>query len=355
MRPVRRLIEAFRRSTLDRELDDELRGHREMVIDDYQRQGLSRQEAERRATLRLGALAQGREAVRDARGLPSVEAFLGDLGHAVRVLLKAPLFSTVTVLTLALGIAVNVAVFSIVDAVVLRPLPYPNADRLVSIWETNETGRISVAPGNLADYRQAKSLQGLAGNAARTRNLMATDQPETLLVEEVTPNYFDVLRVAPALGRPLTDADAQPDSPRVVVISDGLWRRRFGADPRAVGASIDLDGGRYEIVGVMPATFRGVFDIIASTQRSLWIPAAYPPEVLANRGEHLIRLVGRLADDASVEAARAELSVISEASGQHLSQNERQGPLSGADAWRRISLRAFGRPCSSCSRLSASS
>ncbi len=345
MRPVRRLIEAFRRSTLDRELDDELRGHREMLIDDYQRQGLSRQEAERRATLRLGGLVQGREAVREARGLPSIEAFLGDLGHAVRVLLKAPLFSTVSVLTLALGIAVNVAVFSIVDAVVLRPLPYPAADRLLSIWEVGANSRGSVAPGNLADYRQAKSIKGIAGLAARTRNLTATDQPETLLTEEVTANYFEVLGVAPALGRPFNEADARPDSPGVVLLSDGLWRRRFAADPRVIGTAIDLDGGRYEIVGVMPPHFRGVFDILAPDRRSLWLPAVYPPELLANRGDHEIQLVARLADHATVETARAELAAISESlavSYPQTNKNVRTGLQSlGDDIVRNVRVSLF--------------
>jgi predicted permease len=308
-----RLLEVVRRSSVERDLDEELRAHRDMLIDEYRRRGLTDADAHRRATHRLGGLEQGKEIVRQARGLPSIEAFVRDCSHAVRSLLKSPLFSSVTVLTLAVGIAVDVAVFSIVDAVVLRPLPYPVPDRLLSIWETGANGRGSVAPGNLADYRRADTIKGIAGLAARTRNLTSTEQPETLQVEEVTPNYFDVLGVAPALGRPFNDGDAQPDSSRVALLSDGFWRRRFGADPGVVGRGIDLDGARYEIIGVMPAQFRGVYDLSSIERRSVWLPAAYPPELLANRGDHEIRLVARLADGATVDAARAELATISEA------------------------------------------
>ena len=310
-----RLLEMARRSAVDREVDEELRLHRDLLIEEHERRGRTPAEARRLATLTLGGLEQGKEVVREARGLPSLEAMERDISHAVRLLLKSPAFSSVTVLTLALGIAVNVAIFSIVDAVVLRPLPYPDADRLVSIWEMGGSGRgrMTVAAGNLGDYRGARGLNSVAALAAQTRNLTGVGEPETLFAEEVTDNYFSVLRVGPALGRTFTEADAQPAGAKVAILSDALWQRRFGADPAILGQSITLDGTPHEIVGVMPPSFHSLFDLLSPDRRSLWVPAAYPPELLANRGDHGLRLVGRLADGASAESARAELSAISEA------------------------------------------
>jgi predicted permease len=319
MRRVRelwaRLAEMTRRGAVDRELDEELRLHRDLLIEEHLRRGRTPAEARRLATLTLGGLDQGKEIVRDTRGLPSLEAFGRDLAHAVRLLLKSPGFSSVTVLTLALGIAVNVAIFSIVDAVVLRPLPYPAAGRLVSIWETGGAGggRMTVAAGNLADYRGARGLNEVAALVSQTTNLTGTGEPETLFGEEVTDNYFSVLGVSPALGRAFTAADVQPGGPRVAILSDAFWRRRFAADPAILNRTVMLDGTPHAIVGVMPPSFRSLFDLQSPDRRSLWIPAAYPPELLANRGDHGLRLVGRLADGVSADAARAELGAISEA------------------------------------------
>src|SRR5919109_5207029 len=161
-------------------MDEELRAHHAMLVDDDASRGIPRAEAERRAAITLGGLDQTKERVRDTRGFPSAEGFLKDVRHAVRLLLHAPGFSVVTILTLALGIGVNVAIFSLVDAVVLRPLPYAEPDRLVSIWENMQgrpgqpPSRGSVAPGNLADYRRLRSFSGVAGVAARVRNLTGT-------------------------------------------------------------------------------------------------------------------------------------------------------------------------------------
>jgi predicted permease len=296
----------------DAELDDELRLHRDLLAERYERDGLSPEAARRKAVLTLGGIEQGKERVRDTRGFPSIESFRRDFSHAVRLLVKSPAFSLVTIVTLALGIAVNVAIFSIVDAVVLRPLPYHQAERLVSIWETNDTGRLVVAPGNLADYRAAASFSGIAGLAARARNLTGTTEPETVQTEEVTDNYFAVLAARPQIGRTFAATDAHVNSPKVAILSDAFWRRRFGGDPTVLGRRILLDDVPHEVIGVMNPEFRGLYDLIATERRAIWVPAVYPPELLANRGDHEIRLVARLADGVSVEAAGAELAAISE-------------------------------------------
>jgi putative ABC transport system permease protein len=299
------------RTRLEPDLDDELRLHRDLLAAEYERRGASPDEAHRQAALTLGGLDQGKESVRDARGFPTLESCVRDVSYAVRLLVKAPAFSLVAVLTLALGIGVNVAIFSIVDAVVLRPLPYPESHRLMAIWETNDSGRITVAPGNLLDYQRASSLSGVAGLVAHTRNVTGAEQPETLLAEEVTDNYFAVLGVSPMIGRAFTAHDALPHSPRVVILSEALWRRRFGGDAAVLGHTLLLDGVAHQVVGVMPPSFRSLFDL-SSERRSLWLPASYPPELLANRADHELRAVARLADGVSIEAARAELAAISE-------------------------------------------
>jgi predicted permease len=300
------------RGTAESDLDEELRLHRDLLAERYERDGWPKDEARRRATLRLGGLDQGKEHIRAAIGFPTIESMRRDIGHAIRTLLKSPAFALVTIATLALGIAVNVAIFSIVDAVVLRPLPYPAADRLISLWETNENGRMVVAPGNLADYRAAGSFSGVAGLAARARNLTGGGEPETVLAEEVTINYFSVLGVGPLLGRTFTDDDGADTSPKVVVVSEDFWRRRFGGNPDVIGTRVLLDNQPHELIGVMPAGFRGLYDFLGSDRRSAWVPAIFPPELLANRGDHEIRVVARLAGHASVESARAELTTISE-------------------------------------------
>jgi putative ABC transport system permease protein len=309
--------ELVTRGRLEREMDEELRAHHAMLVEDYTRRGMPRAEAERHAAITLGGFDQTKEAVRDRRGFPSAEGFAKDVRHAVRLLLHAPGFSSVTILTLALGIGVNVAIFSLVDAVVLRPLPYPAPDRLISIWEVidREEGpsRGSVSPGNLGDYRRASGFSGIAGLAARVRNLTGTSDPEALLSEEVTDNYFSVLGVPAARGRTFTDEEMVPNSRRAVVLSDAVWQRRFGGDPTILGRSIVIDGQPHEVVGVMPPTFRGLTDFSSRDPVGIWLPAVYDAQLLGNRGDHQIRLVARLNAGVSIESARSELSAISEA------------------------------------------
>lgn len=251
MKLLRRLLAALRetltRDAIERDLDEELQLHRQMLADDYERRGLSPSEARRQAAMTLGGLDQTKELVRGTRGFPLAEAFMKDVRHAVRLLIKAPSFSVVTILTLALGIGVNVAIFSLVDTVVLRPLPYPDSERLVSIWEMSSSrpgadpARMTVAPGNLGDYQRAASFHGVAGLAARVRNLTGGSEPEALMSEAVSGNYFTVLGVAPALGRAFSAQETRPGGPRVVIISDAIWQRRFAANPAILGQLVTID------------------------------------------------------------------------------------------------------------------
>jgi predicted permease len=321
-RVVAGIVEAVRRGGIERDLDEELRLHQEMLAEEYERRGLSTLEARRQAAMTLGGLDQTKELVRQTRGFPPAEAFMKDVRHAVRLLIKAPGFSVVTVLTLALGIGVNVAIFSLVDTVVLRPLPYPDSERLASIWEMSSPGpnedprRNSVAPGNLADYQRATGFHGVAGLAARVRNLTGGSEPEALMSEEVTGNYFGVLGFAPVFGRTFSPEETRPGGRRVVILSDAVWRRRFAAHPAILGQSVMIDRQPHEVIGVMPSTFRGVTDFASRDPVALWLPAAYAADLLANRADHQIRVVARLAEHASLESARSELAAISESLAQ---------------------------------------
>ena len=238
------------------------------------------------------------------------------LRYTLRLLRKSPGFTAVAVLTLALGIGANTAVFSVVDAVMLRPLPYTAPGRLVSLWETNDQrpgSRNNVAPANLVDYTRAnRTFDGLAGFASSSMSLTRAGAPEQLLGEAVTASLFAVLDVAPAIGRPFLPEEDRPGREHVVILSDALWRGRFAADPSIAGRSIMLNGEPYEVVGVMPASFRPLTQYRSTVPVVFFVPAAYPDELLANHGDHEISVVGRMKPGVTIEQAQADLRTISE-------------------------------------------
>lgn len=313
-----RVREHLGRGRMDREFQDELQSHLEMLIDEHVARGLPPDAARQAALREIGGMQRARELVDERRGFRALDNLTRDVRQAFRTMGKAPGFTAVAVLTLALGIGVNAAIFSFIDAVMLRPLPYQDPDRLVAIWEFEDgTGqRGAVAPANVADYRTVEGLAAIAGYATASRSLTGDGPPEGHVVEEVTRNYFDVLGVPPALGRTFTAEEDTANGPRVVIISHALWQARYGGDPGILGRTVSIDGNTHEIVGVMPAGFLGLTAYGTRDPRHLWLPAAYPPDLLANRGDHGIRLVGRLAGGATVESARAELSAVSEALAQ---------------------------------------
>jgi putative ABC transport system permease protein len=323
-----RLSELVRRRAVDAELSEEVQSHIDHLTDEYVRRGLARDAARRAAVRDFGGVESAKESVRDARGIRPLETLMQDTRYAMRLLIKSPTFSIVAILTLALGIGANTAIFSLVDAVMLRPLPYQQSGRLVSIWE-RETGtddentssgasfssqpnRSTVAPANLVDYQTAKSFAGLAGVAASGVNLTGAGNPEHLTGEEVTWNYFDVLGARPALGRVLQTQDDHPGAEDVIVLGDALWRRRFNADPSIVDRSITLDGLPVRVIGVMPKEFRGVTTFAAATNVvDYWVAARYPIELLQSHGDHEIGVIGRLRDGVRLDEARRDLDAIS--------------------------------------------
>ena len=322
-----RLREWRRAEAVDSDAAAELQSHLEFLIEDHVRRGLPPEAARRAALVELGGMEQARALTRDARGFRVVDALTSDVRLAVRHLRRTPGFTSAAMVILALGIGANTAIFSVVDAVMLRPLPYAEPDRLVAVWEVISEGlsapgvaaepappeRIAVAPANLADYAaRVRSLSSMAAYASVGRNFTGGGVAERLSGEEVTANYFSTLGVVPALGRGFTADETTAGRERVVIISHALWQARFGGAADVLGKTMRL-GETHEIVGVMPADFVALSQPGAADPLSIWLPMVFEPSSLSNRKEHIVQVVARLAPSASPATAGQELAAVSEA------------------------------------------
>jgi putative ABC transport system permease protein len=240
-----------------------------------------------------------------------MHAILADFRYALRALRRRPAFALVAVVTLGVGIGASTAMFSIANGVVLQPLPYPEPDRLVRVYDTFvERGAMSgtSSPANFADWRtQARSLSALASYNNTTLTYTGTEPAMPLSAVLVSHEWTEVLRTSPALGRGFTLDDETFGNHRVVILSHGLWQRQFGGDPAIVGRSVSMEGQAYTVVGVMPAGFA-----FPTPQTELWAPLAYDFDVAGSRGVHYIAVIGRLAPGATITAAGAEMSLLME-------------------------------------------
>ncbi|HKG12700.1 MAG TPA: ABC transporter permease [Pyrinomonadaceae bacterium] len=234
---------------------------------------------------------------------------LQDLRYGLRTLRKHPGFTAVAVIALALGIGANTAIFSVVNTVLLRPLPYKDPDRLVMVWEdATRSGypRDTPAAANFVDWRDQNGVfEGMAALADQSFNLTGMGDPERLEGKRASANLFGLLGVEPLLGRGFLPEDDRPGGPRVAVLSHGLWQRRFGSDPKVVGRSLELNGQSYEVVGVMPQSFQ-----FPSPEYELWVPIAFTQQEAASRGRHYLQVVARLKPGVSFGQAQAEMSTI---------------------------------------------
>jgi putative ABC transport system permease protein len=235
--------------------------------------------------------------------------FLNDLRYAVRLQRKNPGFTIVAVIALALGIGANTAIFSVVNTVLLRPLPYKDPERLVMVWEeATKAGYPTDTPAaaNFVDWRdQNQAFEGMAAIADESFNLTGSGDPERLEGRRVSANLFPLLGVEPQLGRVFAAAEDQPGSERVVVLSYKLWQRRFGGDAGIVGKTLNLNGAGYTVVGVMPARFQ-----FPTADDEAWVPIAFTQEDATNRGRHYLEVVGRLKPSVTLPQAQAEMSRI---------------------------------------------
>jgi predicted permease len=233
---------------------------------------------------------------------------LADLRYAIRLLRKTPVFTMAAVGTLALGIGANTTIFSLVQSVLLQPLPYEAPDRIVMVWEDARAAgfpRNTPAPANFFDWRATnRSFQDMAATSFAGANLTMDGAPEQVLGRGVTPNFFDVLGVRPLLGRAFTPADDRPGV-NVVIISHALWQRRYGGDASIVGRTILMSDVRYEVIGVAPRAF-----VFLNREIDYWTPIRLTPEQASARGNHFLNVVGRLKPGVSVDVAGAEMRDI---------------------------------------------
>ncbi len=301
----RRLGNAIRPDRAEASLEREVASHLVLLEDEYRRRGLSDDEARGAARRALGGLDRTKELHRDARSFIWVDEVRRDLRYAARRLAGNPGFALTVVLTVGLAVGGIGAVFSLINVVLLAPLPYGNPGDLVVIWERQPdagTSHNEVAPVNydiLTKNHQAfTSVAAVAGFSA---TLSGGGGPEQVTGRRVTHNFFDVLGITPALGRTFRPEEDRPGAPRVVVVSHGLWRERFGGDPGVVGRDIVLNKEPYSIIGVMPSGFQ-----FLGANASLWTPAAFSSNELT-RGANYLSIVGRLAPGTTVERAQLYL------------------------------------------------
>src|SRR5229473_1690408 len=305
-----RLVGSFRKERDDREFADEMESHLQMHIDDNLRSGMSALEARRRALLKLGGIEPTKEIYRERRGLPMLETVLQDLRYAVRTLRKNLAFTTIAVLTLALGIGANTAIFSMVNALLLHPYSFPQLDRLVRVWENRgiDEGADArfIAPQDAADLLTgAPVFDALTTYKCGDFNLSVEGNVQPVLGCHISANFFDVLGVGPALGRTFSVTEDQPGADQIAVVSYGFWQRRFAGDAGLLGKTIQMNGRKYTVVGIMP---RG-FDYPVPME--LWVPLGLSPAEKTDRAKPWLGALGRLKPGISVAQARIAADSVS--------------------------------------------
>lgn len=306
-----RLRALFRRETVLGDIEEELRIHVEMETETNLKRGMQPEEARLAALKSVGDRGRNADLAYDVRGGGGLETLWQDLRYGGRMLVKHPGFTVIAALTLALGIGANITIFSVVNAILLRPLPYADADRLVFLWSEAPKQNIkerASAYDNISDWRrQNQSFEDLAFLDGTWSTLNGGDEPERIESATASANLFPLLGVAPALGRAYT-SDEERQRLRVVVISHSLWRRRFASSPNVLGQTLEFDGGSSQIVGVMPERFQ-----FPSKNVQFWWPA--PPPLNSEmrqqrRGTGFLMVIGRLQREISIEQAQTEMNTI---------------------------------------------
>jgi putative ABC transport system permease protein len=307
-----RLRSLFRRRHADEELDEELRDHILRKTDENVTKGMTPQEARRQALLGFGGVEKRKEECRETRRVNWLQDLAQDLRYALRMLRKAPGFTAVAVLTLALGIGANTAIFSVVYAVLLRPLPYAHSQQLVFLSPRSPKSATGLTYPAFAQLReQNHAFTEIAASAFHNLVLTGRGEPAEVSTISVTPQIFSMLGAKPLLGRTFRDEDNKQGAAPVVILSGDLWRSQFGADPNIVGSTLELDHRSFTVVGVMPAGF--VFPPL-SDRRGIWVPIMQDPVF----GSWMVRtgavqpvLWGRLKPGVSLAQAQAEMNTIS--------------------------------------------
>ncbi len=302
-----------RRERFDSDLEEEMRLHRDLRAQEIQEDGASAGDARPAAQRRFGNTLRLEEEIRRDWGWAWLDHLGQDLRYAVRMMRKSPGFTFIAVITLALGIGANTAMFSLINAVLLRPLPYSNPDELVSVFERNPARGVNATGCSYLDFlelQRSSIFSAVAGVQNHQLTLTGAGDPTVVETVVVTPEIFSVLNVRPLAGRYLYTEDNKPGAAPAVVLSEGLWRSRFGGDSTLVGRSIHLDQQAYTVVGIMPAGFRTPE---SGAKQEIWIPAAHDPLFgtwMPSPGGHWLRLIARMPSSGSLAALQSKLDSL---------------------------------------------
>ncbi len=301
-----RLRALFRRESVLQDIEEELRIHVEVETETNIKRGMPPDEARAAALKSFGDPVRNTELGYDIRGGGWLETLWQDLRYGARMLMKKPGFTLVTVTTLALGLGANAAIFSFVNAVLLKPLPYPDPERIVSVWETRPGGGSNpISTLNFLDWeRQNRCFQFLSAITGDTVTLTGSDSPEQLYVQRVSASYFKALGVEATLGRTFAASENEVGNDLEVVLSNRIWQSRFGGDPKVIGRKITLDAKSYTIIGVLPAN--STFD---RTGAVMWLPLAFTPPNMT-RNYHWLYTIARLEPGVTLKQARDQMDTI---------------------------------------------
>ena len=302
----------FHKDRVEREFTEELQSYLDMLTEAKIKQGLPPREARREALIELGGVEQVQERVREIRMGQFIETVWRDVRVGVRSLVHSPVFSVVTVLSLALGIGANTAIFSVVNGLLLQPLPYPESDRIVDVWHTPPQqsfpglDRFSVSPANYLDWKaQGTNFEQMAIYLHTGFSLTTSNDPVPLIGAAVSSDFFSVLRTNATLGRTFTSDEERPGRDQVVVIGHGLWQRAFGANPAIIGQPVIINSRSFTVVGIMPEGFE------FPREADLWVPLAWDDKERQIRSIHDYLVIARLRQNVSLDQAQAEMSTIS--------------------------------------------
>jgi predicted permease len=323
----------FQRDRVEHELDAEVSSYLNQLIDEKIEGGMSPASAHRAAMIELGGVDQVKEQVRDVRLGSTIEQVWQDTRYALRMLRKNPSFTAIAVITLALGIGVNTAIFSLVDGILLRPLPYQQPDRLVRLVQSQRQlglDRWNLSQASFAALRDNNhSLEAVAAYSTSGANLTGDDEPERVSIGTVSADFFKVLGIPPIRGRAFRAGEDTPGNNGVCIISFGFWQRRFGGDPNIIGRSLNLNSAPAEVIGVMPASFS-----FPRPETEIWTPIALNP---TRSAPYFLRAVARLAPGVAPSEAEAETTgVLWDYARQHPDISESRIPLDQGSALKTI-------------------
>lgn len=318
-----RLAGLFNKQLKDHELDEELESHVQMHIEDNVRSGMTPEEARREAVIKLGGLESTKEAYRDQRGLPLLETLCQDIRYAARMLRKNPGFAAVAVLTLALGIGANTAIFSIVHALLLRPLPYPDGDRIVRISAAQRQKNADHLPLSAPDFvdleKENRVFEATAAYRGWPFIITGSGEPVKVFGQRISAGFFRVLGVKPMLGRAFLPDEDQHGNDNVVILSYQLWQSRYGGATNVIGSALNINDTTRTVVGVMPPDFS-----FQSLENALWVPIAFGPEDL-NRNLDNLSVIGRLRSGVSLQQAQSAMAIFTDQLEQQYPEDRGKG------------------------------